>query len=313
MPNSVPRVFISYSHDSNEHKSWVLGLATRLMANSVDVILDQWDLGLGGNLPAFMERGLSSSDRVLAICTPEYVRKANEGKGGVGYEKMILTAALIKDANDDSVIPVVRSAGSAGLVPTFLGSKVYVDFRNDALFESGYGELIRFLHGEAVRPRPPLGSNPFKQIEVAIDPVVSFGSERYVSPAMEGVVAFDFSNNNGCFTFGAGDMAFETAWSNAGNNLIHAYTDRPSIRSVALVTSGREISEIQDATAFDSSSRCRTPRTGEILVWKNTAGYYLATKILSVRVRIPEQLFDVVRIQYKIAPLKSPRFSESAI
>jgi hypothetical protein len=98
-----------------------------------------------------MERGLSSSDRVLVICTPEYVRKANEGKGGVGFEKNILTAALLKDANDNSIIPVVRSASSANLVPTFLVSKVYVDFRDDALFESGYGELIRDLHGEASR------------------------------------------------------------------------------------------------------------------------------------------------------------------
>jgi hypothetical protein len=256
-----------------------------------------------------MERGLSSSDRVLVICTPEYVRKANEGKGGVGFEKNILTAALLKDANDNSIIPVVRSASSANLVPTFLVSKVYVDFRDDALFESGYGELIRDLHGEASRPRPPLGSNPFKRIEAAIDPVVSFGSERYVSPDMEGIVTFDFSNNNGCFTFGAGDTAFETMWTSAGNNSIHAYRDRPSIRSVALVTSSREIKDIQDAKIFDSSSRYRTPCAGEILVWKNTAGYYLATKILSVRVRVPGHSFDEVRIEYKIAPLKSACFS----
>ena len=30
-----PKVFISYSHDSEEHKSWVLQLATRLRSNGV--------------------------------------------------------------------------------------------------------------------------------------------------------------------------------------------------------------------------------------------------------------------------------------
>ncbi|WP_370457663.1 SEFIR domain-containing protein [Rufibacter sp. XAAS-G3-1] len=35
------KVFISYSHDSNNHKDWVLQLATRLRLNGVDVILDQ--------------------------------------------------------------------------------------------------------------------------------------------------------------------------------------------------------------------------------------------------------------------------------
>ena len=43
----VPRVFVSYSHDSQAHKDWVLKLATRLLANGVEVILDQWDLRLG--------------------------------------------------------------------------------------------------------------------------------------------------------------------------------------------------------------------------------------------------------------------------
>ena len=40
----TPRVFASYSHDSQSHKDWVLMLATRRVANGVDVILDQWDV-----------------------------------------------------------------------------------------------------------------------------------------------------------------------------------------------------------------------------------------------------------------------------
>ena len=40
-PNAAaPRVFVSYSHDSQDHKNWVLTLATRLVKNGVDVILD---------------------------------------------------------------------------------------------------------------------------------------------------------------------------------------------------------------------------------------------------------------------------------
>jgi hypothetical protein len=44
----APRVFMFYSHDDQAHKDWVLGLATRLVANGVDVLLDQWDMRLGG-------------------------------------------------------------------------------------------------------------------------------------------------------------------------------------------------------------------------------------------------------------------------
>ena len=44
-----------------------------------------------------MVSGLSDADRVLAICTNLYVEKANNGVGGVGYEKMILTAQVMRD------------------------------------------------------------------------------------------------------------------------------------------------------------------------------------------------------------------------
>lgn len=308
MTTTAPKVFLSYSHDNELHKDWVLLLATRLVANGVDVVLDQWDLTLGSDLPRFMEQGLSSAQRVLAVCTEPYVQKANDGRGGVGYEKMILTAQLMQDVTSDRIIPVVRANALTPPVPIFLSSRVYVDFRDDLEFEAKYAELIRDIHGREVKPRPPLGKNPFEVIATTVAPIVSFGAERYTSPALTGTVSFDYSNNNGRFTFGAGDMAFETAWARAGGNSIHAYTDPPSIRSVAIAVGSKEISEIQDATQYDPSSRVRTPFVGEILVWQNTAGYFLATKVLAVHVRGSGNALDEVRLEYKIARTKSSSF-----
>ena len=65
----IPEVFISYSHDNEEHKQWVLQLATRLRLNGVDIILDRWNLKLGSDLASFMERGLSKSQRIICICS----------------------------------------------------------------------------------------------------------------------------------------------------------------------------------------------------------------------------------------------------
>ena len=45
-----PKVFISYSHDSPEHRRWVSEFSAKLRHNGVDAILDQWDLGLGDDL-----------------------------------------------------------------------------------------------------------------------------------------------------------------------------------------------------------------------------------------------------------------------
>lgn len=78
----APKVFISYSHDTPDHKRWVGEIASNLVKNGVDVILDQWDLKFGEDLVKFMERGVHEVDRVLMICTETYVQKVNEGKGG---------------------------------------------------------------------------------------------------------------------------------------------------------------------------------------------------------------------------------------
>jgi hypothetical protein len=183
VPDTAPRVFVSYSHDNQEHKNWVLTLATRLAANGVDAILDQWNLRLGGDLPRFMETGLTDSDRVLAICTAQYIEKANAGRGGVGYEKMILTAQLMQEVTTDRIVPVIRDKGLAVPLPTFLGSRRYIDFRDDTLYEIRYSELLRDLHGIEISPRPPLGSNPFSAPPTEFrTPVLSHREERYVAP-----------------------------------------------------------------------------------------------------------------------------------
>lgn len=90
------RVFVSYSHDSDPHKAWVLKLSTDLRAASVDASLDQWDLAPGQDTSMFMQRGISESDRVVLVCTESYVKKAEAGSGGVGYERLILTAELVQ-------------------------------------------------------------------------------------------------------------------------------------------------------------------------------------------------------------------------
>ena len=109
-----PKVFISYSHDSPEHKRWVLELGTKLVQNGVDVVLDRWDLTPGDNFTQFMEVGVRDLDWVLVICTDNYVRKANNREGGVGYEVQIVTAQLVENLGIDKFIPTNSSGVRAG-------------------------------------------------------------------------------------------------------------------------------------------------------------------------------------------------------
>ena len=47
MKSINPKVFISYSHDSDDYKDWVVSFANRLILEGIDVTLDQYDLVLG--------------------------------------------------------------------------------------------------------------------------------------------------------------------------------------------------------------------------------------------------------------------------
>ena len=158
-----PRVFISYSHDSAEHKGWVLDFATTLRNRGVDAVLDQWDLKPGGDLPHFMETELASCDFALMICTENYVEKANAGEGGVGYEKMIMTSSLLGKIDSSKVIPIIRQDGTNHR-PTFLKSKLYIDFSKDSDVEYNFDDLLRVLLDSPLYEKPEIGENPFKSM-----------------------------------------------------------------------------------------------------------------------------------------------------
>ncbi len=160
---NAPKVFISYSHDSQTHKKWVLDFATRLRYSGIDATIDLWDLKPGDDLPYFMEQNLQNSDFVLMICTDRYVEKANSGVGGVGYEKMIITSELLSNIDNNKVIPIMRQNGTHN-APVFLKSKMFVDFSISDDFEVNFDNLIRTLLGSPLYEKPEVGNNPFLDI-----------------------------------------------------------------------------------------------------------------------------------------------------
>jgi hypothetical protein len=159
----TPKAFISYSHDTQEHKKWVLELATRLRNNGIDAILDQFELQPGDDVPHFMETHLASANKILMICTDKYVDKANNGQGGVGYEKMIITSNLMKKIDENKIIPVIRQTATTE-VPTFLKSKLYINFSKPDDYEFSYDDLVRSIHNSPLFEKPPVGNNPFKPV-----------------------------------------------------------------------------------------------------------------------------------------------------
>lgn len=155
----VPVVFISYSHDSKEHKMWVLEFAQQLRRHGIDVKLDQWDLAYGEYVPKFMEHWVTEAERVLMICTEPYVRKVDDGKGGAGYEAMIVTAELIQDLGTKKFIPVIRQAGGNIVLPKCLGIRFAANLSVGANAEEEFTKLIEQLRQIPPPSKPPIGSS----------------------------------------------------------------------------------------------------------------------------------------------------------
>ena len=107
-----------------------------------------------------MEKHLADADYIVMVCTDKYVEKANAGKGGVGYEKMIVTAELLSNIDSNKIVPVIRQYGTRN-VPTFLKTKLFINLSHDDNYEFGFDELVRTFHNAPIFKKPEIGNNPF--------------------------------------------------------------------------------------------------------------------------------------------------------
>lgn len=296
-----PKLFISYSWDNeinNDHKNWVLKLATDLRHHGVDVILDQWDARLGNDLAFFMEQGLTDSQLVVCICSDKYVHKANMLKGGVGYEKRIMSADLISESNKGYIVPIIRNNNSKTL-PTFLKGLKYADFSNDARYVTVYGELLARIYNEDIKQKPSLGSNPFTISSLAenIRILTNIQSVEFCNPAFEGIVEFDYKRNSGNYIIGEGKYTFNLYFSECGPQSI--YCCRDYILRIGYNPKYKNFPTENDFLNFDYSSRCKALNIGEILILENNTSQFAAIKILDVN-KTSYDIDHLVKFMYKI-------------
>jgi len=152
MTNNSQQCFFSYSWDSESHQQWVASLATALVAYDIRVKFDRWGVPAGVDLTNYMINSIKSSTHVLIICTPEYAKKANEGKGGVGFETMIITGALLSNISPETkFVPILRNGLPAEAIPDFLRTKRYIDFRDDDKFQVKLEELVQCIRFARIR------------------------------------------------------------------------------------------------------------------------------------------------------------------
>jgi TIR domain len=154
-----PRVFISYSQDTEAHKKRVLELADRLRADGIDANVDQYVPFPPEGWSGWCEAEVDRADFVLMVCTETYLRRFNRkeaaGVGhGVIWEARLIRTLLNDEASASSkFVPVLFCDEDRSNVP--LALKDAQSQRVDT--EEGYERLYRLLTGQPHIKRPELG------------------------------------------------------------------------------------------------------------------------------------------------------------
>lgn len=155
-----PVVFISYSWDSEDHKSWVRKLSDDLRTKyAVNTLLDQYNRG-GYDLIQFMNKGIEIADRVILIGTPAYKEKSEKYDGGAKYEDQLISAELYHKMGSSKFIPVLRIGKFDTSFRSLIETRTGYDMREDAQYETNLHILAAELWNNPLNAAPALGPKP---------------------------------------------------------------------------------------------------------------------------------------------------------
>lgn len=152
------RVFISYSHDDDAHREFVLRLANRLRAEGIDAWIDQYVPGFPAEgWQRWMEKEIERANFVLLVCTPLYLQRFHgedpDGGFGVNFEGVIISQTLYSNHyRNTKFIPVLPELGKIEHVPKAL--QIYNTY---CLHDVGYQALYRLLTAQPAVTPPPVG------------------------------------------------------------------------------------------------------------------------------------------------------------
>lgn len=226
-------LFLSYSHDSDEHRERVLALSEQLRKDGFETRLDQYVNGAPskGWIPWMLDQ-VDEADHVLVICTATYYRRFRRreepGKGsGAIFESSIL-AQKIYDAQGDTLkfVPVLFDDADRPHVPEPLqGRMLYV-----VSTKRGYVGLRRFLKNLGDVTPGPIGE-PVEEEERRGEPLV-FPDDVPPSP-VSGEARSAHRRRSTALVVGAAAAALAAAVG--GPAAYRACCAEPTDRSVAIL------------------------------------------------------------------------------
>ncbi|MEP1443595.1 MAG: SEFIR domain-containing protein [Hyphomicrobiales bacterium] len=159
-----PKVFVSYSWTSDDHKKWVLNLSAELREAGIDVILDAWDLNEGDEANAFMEQMVSDPDveKVIIVCDRVYAEKSDQRKGGAGTEAQIISSEIFKKQKQNKFVVVSTELDEQEepVRPAYYTSRIFIPFINENYYSENFDQLLRWVYGQPQNKKPSIGKKP---------------------------------------------------------------------------------------------------------------------------------------------------------
>ena len=151
------KVFISYAHENENYGEWVKSLTDKLIKHGIHVTLDQYDLRLTDSITQFMEKSISEANFVVLLISENYIAKANERTGGVGYEIDLATGEIYVNKSRSKFIPILIKVDYTA-APSFLKGFSCLKIDNFYSYDDTYLELYSYITNQPLQKKPEIGS-----------------------------------------------------------------------------------------------------------------------------------------------------------
>jgi RNA polymerase sigma factor (sigma-70 family) len=163
----VPKVFVSYAHDSAEHTDSVVAFARLLQSLGIEAVLDVWSAGARQDWAVWAVRAMREADYVIVVASPKYQQMCDEINRDEMHLGVQSEAALVRDlvgggwaAWMPKVLPVLLPGHNIDEIPRFLTPQTSSHHRVTEFSTAGAKELLRVILNQPRPVTPSVVSHP---------------------------------------------------------------------------------------------------------------------------------------------------------
>ncbi|TGL35943.1 toll/interleukin-1 receptor domain-containing protein [Leptospira perdikensis] len=152
------KVFISYSHDSEELMDKILRLSNKFRSQGINSIIDQYEESPSEGWPRWMEDQIVNSEFILIVATEAYFLKPKSpsidfGKGVTWESSLIYQLIYNNKSRNEKIIPIVFEDTHLKFIPLPIQGQTAYNVSNPNEYEKLYWRI----RGIKKTEKPPLG------------------------------------------------------------------------------------------------------------------------------------------------------------